>query len=159
MDPFDELLIKKYLAIDKEISRLIKYKAELKEVFYSQNMATRLVYDIHGIHSEGFRQDRKVLDYLESLDMVDERIKRVEIRQKYFDQYLITLSGDEIKSLDLNISNLPEKLKSSVLDEIDQIEAAICLREGVEVNEIVERITLTDNFEENISLLSDLFAI
>lgn len=44
------------MAIDKEISRLIKYKTELKEVFYSQNMATCLVYDVHGIHSEGFRQ-------------------------------------------------------------------------------------------------------
>lgn len=159
MDPFDEMLIKKYLNLDKRIINILLYRKRLQEEFYSQNMATHLVYDAHGIHSEGFRQDRKVLDYLETLDVVDKRIERLKIRKKYFDQYLDSLDIDDFQLLNSKISKLTEKVINNVLDEIDQIEAAVCLREGIEVNEIIERVTLTNDFEENINLLSDLFVI
>lgn len=159
MDPFDELLIKKYFTLDEKTKKLHWYKKQLTEIFYSQNMATHLVYDAHGVHAVGFRQDRKVPDYLESLDMVDERIERIRLRKKYFSHYLDTLSNLDRNDLENNLSIVSEKLIVNTLDEIDQIEISMCLREGIEVEEGFSRIALTENFEENINLLSDLFAI
>lgn len=158
MDPFDELLIKKYMAIDKEISRLIKYKAELKEVFYYQNMATHLVYDVHGIHSEGFRQDRKVLDYLESLDIVDERITNHELRKKYFNSFIQTLNAAEKNSLSVErLINASPLLIEKVLGEIREIETAINFRCGIEVD-ILDEVDAED-MNENVGRMCDFFAI
>ena len=158
MDPFDELLIKKYMAIDKEISKLIKYKVELKEVFYSQNMATRLVYDVHGIHSEGFRQDRKVLDYLESLDMVDERISNHELRKNYFSDFLSSLSIRELNDLmSSSLKSISFLLIEKVIGEIKEIETAINYRCGIEVD-ILDEVD-AEEMNENVGRMRDFFAI
>lgn len=158
MDPFDELLIKKYMAIDKEISKLIKYKAELKEVFYSQNMATHLVYDVHGIHSEGFRQDRKVLDYLESLDMVDERISNHEFRKKYFNSFLRSLSIRELNDLmSSSLKSVSSLLVEKVIGEIKEIETAINYRCGIEVD-ILDEVD-AEEMNENVGRMCDFFAL
>lgn len=63
---------------------------------YKKYMATRLVY---GIHSEGFGQYRNVLDYLESLAIVDERISNHELRKKYFHDFLHFFSVRELNDL------------------------------------------------------------
>ena len=158
MDPFDELLIKKYLAMDKEISRLIKYKDGLKEVFYSQNMATRLVYDVHGIHSEGFRQDRKVLDYLESLAMVDGRISNHELRKKYFNDFLHSLSIRELNDLiSSSLKSISSLLIEKVIGEIKEIEIAINYRYGIEVD-ILDEVD-AEEMNENVGRMCDFFAI
>lgn len=158
MDPFDELLIKKYLAMDKEISRLIKYKDGLKEVFYSQNMNTHLVYDVHGIHSEGFRQDRKVLDYLESLDMVEERISNHELRKKYFNNFLHSLSIRELNDLmSSSLKSVSSLLIEKVIGEIKEIEIAINYRYGIEVD-ILDEVD-AEEMNENVGRMCDFFAL
>lgn len=158
MDIFDELLIKKYMAIDKEISRLIKYKARLKEVFYSQNMTTHLAYDVHGIHPEGFRQDRKVLDYLESLDMVDERISNHELRKKYFNDFFHSLSIRELNDLmSPSLESISPLLIKKVISEIKEIEIAINYRCGIEVD-ILDEVDANE-MNENVGRMCDFFAI
>ncbi|MFC0233936.1 hypothetical protein ACFFIF_08040 [Vagococcus entomophilus] len=158
MDSFDELLIKKYLHIDKEISKLYEYKNKLKEVFYSQNMATHLVYDAHGVHSEGFRQDIKVINYLESLDIVEERINRYRIRKNYFKEFICSLSDDEKEKLSLKCLNkIPPFLFERIIGEIREIETAINFRYGIEPENF--DVVLTENMNVNVERMCDFFAI
>lgn len=159
MDPFDELLLKKYLNLNNQIEELEQQKKSAEAYFYSQTLSTRLIYDVHGIHSKGFRQDAKVLDYLEIIDLVDKRIERVKIKRNYFNSYLNSLTFEEKMTLTTNLKGMSEALRNNVLDEIDQIEAAICLREGFEVEEETKRIELSVDFDNNLSVLSDFFTI
>ena len=54
---------------------------------------------------------------------------------------------------------IDEGLEEGVLDEINEIEACICLREGIDVPETLPRIELTADFDNNLTMLGDLFAI
>lgn len=158
MDPFDELLIKKYMALEKEIYRLVKYKTELKETFYAQNMATHLVYSDLGVHSEGFRQDIKVIDYLMILEMVDERINRYLLRKKYFDDFLNTLSIREIKFLKFkSLNEVPTELIEKAINEIEEIEIAINYRCGIEIDDL--DVVNANDMNENVERMCDFFAL
>lgn len=162
---FDDLeVIRKYFDVSDSINRLKKQKEQASDIFYSQNMATKMDYTEHGVETRAFRIEKRAIEFIMSLELIDKRIERFELRGRYFNRFLKELPQNEYNELKTSIdknnyAGLSEKLKDSVLDEIDEIEIMICLREGIRVPEKLARIELSEDFDNNLSTLSDLFAI
>lgn len=162
---FDDLEVaKKYFNLNKSLNRLRAYRKQADYIFYSQNMATKTDYTELGVTTRAFRVDKMAIEHIMALELIDKRIERLELRRLYFNRYLRELPQNEyndlIRKFKLGYSfDLPKQLQEDVLDEIDEIEIMICLREGIEVPEKVERIELTEDFDNNLNLLANLFAI
>ncbi|NKC66723.1 hypothetical protein [Vagococcus fluvialis] len=162
---FDELeVVKKYFNLKKSINRLIRYKSQADDIFYSQNMATRTDYTELGVQTRAFRIEKIAIEHIMALELIDKRIERFELRGRYFNRFLKELPQNDYNELKTSIekndyTGLSEKLKNNVLDEIDEIEIMICLREGITVPEKLARIELSEDFDNNLSALSNLFAI
>ncbi len=155
-------VIEKYFNLDRKIKGLQNYKRDFSTWFYSQNMTTHLVYDAHGIHSTGFRQDIKILNYLENLEKIDERIKINLLRREYFSEFLGQLSESEQKILKLKFVsnyaiNISSEMIDTILDEIKEIEVALKFRYGIEPSFF--DMELTNNVSDNLERMRDFFAI
>ena len=167
MDPFDEILIKNYLSLDQRIQTLYSYKKQLRKMFYLQNMAThmeyvRLVKDTYAMVTKGFRPDREVEKLLLNIERVDQRIDRYRFRKKHFSSFWGSLDVlDRTLLHDRFIhqkeSDVPLALTESVIDEINEIETAICFREGIEPDVLENE--LTGDVEENLERMCDFFAL
>lgn len=163
IDAFDKIMIKNYFSFPKAISRLEAYKKILRIEFYSRNMSTHVEYSELGIISKGFRPDRELEKFHSQLDLIDRRIERYRYRERQFKKYLASipikdqelLSDSFIESKDVEI---PRTLIEQVIDEIYEIESAICFREGIDPGES-ERIELTEDVDTNLERLCDFFAI
>lgn len=160
----DWSLVKKYFRLSEEIKRLMIYKNQVERAFYLQNMATRTEFSELGVYTRAFKVEKEVLEHIKALELIDERIKRYEIRQRYFIQYLNNLSQEDYKSLYQRfIENKPvelsPQLEYELTDEIDEIERAICLRAGIEIPDKLPQVELTQDFDDNLDTLSELFAI
>lgn len=162
---FDELeVVKKYFNLNESINRLIKYKEQADTIFYSQNMATKTDYTELGVRTRAFKVDKMVIEHIMAVELIEKRIERFELRRQYFNQYLNELPQNEYNELMMKFKQnysieLSEKLKEDLLDEIDEIEIMICLREGIEVSEKLPRVELSEDFDNNLNVLSNLFAI
>ena len=163
IDAFDEIMIKNYFSFSKTISRLESYKKLLRIEFYSRNMATHIEYSELGIISKGFRPDREIEKFHSQLDLIDRRIERYRYRGRQFNRYLADvsikdrelLSASFIEGIDVEI---PQGLIEQTIDEIYEIESAICFREGIDPGES-ERIELTEDVDTNLERLCDFFAL
>ncbi|MDH6363269.1 hypothetical protein M2139_000311 [Enterococcus sp. PF1-24] len=161
MDPFDEIVIKNYLSLSFIISRLEYRKKILRRDFYFQNMATHIEYrkvynDQFEMVTKGFRPDNEVEELLLNLDSIDRRIQRYVFRKKHFSRFLATLTTQERNFLvSYPLTNCPEYLIKKTLDEINEIETALCFREGIEP----EETDCTDDVDSNLERMYDFFAI
>lgn len=163
IDAFDEIMIKNYFSISKTISRLESYKKLLRIEFYSRNMATHIEYSELGIISKGFRPDREIEKFHSQLDLIDRRIERYRYRGRQFNRYLADISIKDRELLSANFIEgidveIPKGLIEQVIDEIYEIESAICFREGIDPGES-ERIELTQDVDTNLERLCDFFAL
>lgn len=127
-------------------------------------MATKMDYTEHGVQTTAFRIEKRAIEFIMSLELIDKRIERFELRGRYFNRFLKELPQNDYNELKTAIAKkdctiLSETLKENVLDEIDEIEIMICLREGIQVPDKFERIELSEDFDTNLSALSNLFAI
>ncbi len=157
-------VIKKYFSLSEAISQLIKKRKKADDNFYSQNMATKTEYTELGIFARAFRIEKMTIEHLMSLETINKRIERFELRNRYFNRFLKGLPQSDFNELKIamiknNYTGLSEKLIESVIDEIHEIETMICLREGIELPEKQSRITLSDDFNKNLNVLSNAFAI
>lgn len=131
---FDELeVVKKYFNLNESINRLIRYKKQADNIFYSQNMATRTDYTELGVQARAFRVDKMAIEHIMAIELIDKRIERFELRRRYFNQYLSELPHSDYNELMMKFKQnynmeLSEKLKDNLLDEIEEIEIMICLR-------------------------------
>lgn len=167
VDVFDEIIIKNYLSLSSQIKRLILAKKQLRQEFYSQNMATHMEYhrvrkDTYEMIVKGFRPDREVEKLLTNIDALERRIDRYLFRQKHFIAFLATLTPSERSLLIgqykyLETAICPQNLIEKVLDEINEIETAICFREGIEPDD--ENNEILEDVEENLERMCDFFAI
>lgn len=156
-------MIKNYFSFPKAISRLEAYKKMLRIEFYSRNMATHVEYSELGIISKGFRPDRELEKFHSQLDLIDRRIERYRYRERQFKKYLASipikdqelLSDSFIEGKDVMVQIT---LIEQVIDEIYEIESAICFREGIDPGES-ERIELTEDVDTNLERLCDFFAL
>lgn len=167
MDPFDEIVISNYLSLSEITQKLSKRKYELRLEFYSQNMATHTDYlpiskDQYEMIVKGFRPDKEVEKLILNIEKIDHRMDRCLFRKKHFDSFFKKLDHVEqlivIEKFKKGKSIIcPQNLIDRILDEIAEIETAICFREGVEPD-ISETEVLVDA-ETNLERMCDFFAI
>lgn len=167
MDPFDDIMIKNYLSLDQRIQTLYLYKKQLKKMFYLQNMATHMEYvrlrkDTYAMVTKGFRPDREVEKLLLNIEKVEHRIDRYKFRKKHFSSFWDSLEGLEQTLLHDGFvhqkeRDVPLTLIERVIDEINEIETAICFREGIEPD--VENKEIYEDSETNLERMCDFFAI
>ena len=168
LDPFDEMMIKNYIDLTAVLKNLAEYKKQVRNVFYFQNMATRITYQrltrkTNEMIVEGFRPDREVEKLLLNQERIDNRIERCLFRKKHFSYFLESLSMTERYLLEERFKydkdiTCSQKLIDQVLDEINEIEIAICYREGIDQSEFEECETLED-VEINLERVCDFFAL
>lgn len=161
MDPFDEIVIKNYLSFPLVLQKLLSIKKLRRIEFFSQNMTTHIVLDGSEMITKGFRPDKEVEKLLLKLELIDKRIKRTTFRQKHFKRFWVTLKPLEQQLLidrfrDKKEVDCSHELIERVLDEIKEIETAICFMENIELEDENE---LSDDVEENLERMCDFFAL
>lgn len=161
MDPFDEIVIKNYLSFPLVLQKLLSIKKLRRIEFFSQNMTTHIVFDGSEMITKGFRPDKEVEKLLLKLELIDKRIERTLFRQKHFKRFWVTLKPLEQQLLidrfrDKKEVDCSHELIERVLDEIKEIETAICFMENIELEDENE---LSDDVEENLERMCDFFAL
>lgn len=162
MDPFDEIVIKKYLSLSSNIERLLRYKKRMRQEFYMQNMTTHTEYTKLGVATRGFHPDKEIEKLHVRLDVIDRRIERYLFREKHFLLFWSTLTTLERYSLGEGFKHhepivCPQLIVGKVLDEINEIETALCFRDGIEPDLFENEIF--DDVEENLERMWDFFAL
>lgn len=161
MDPFDEIVIKNYLSFPLLLQKLLSIKKLRRIEFFSQNMTTHIVFDGSEMITKGFRPDKEVEKLLLKLELIDKRIERTLFRHKHFKRFWATLEPLEQQLLidrfrDKKEVDCSHELIERVLDEIKEIETAICFMENIESEDENE---LSDDVEENLERMCDFFAL
>lgn len=150
-------VLDKYRELPKTIETLKEQIVTSDKLFYSQNMATHTAYTEFGIFTRAFPIEKKVIEHDMALKVLKKRLERNQFRLVHFTNFIAKLSYIERESL--KNDNATDELNELALDEIEQIEMAICFREGLPVMEVVERVTLSDDFDTNLDILSEVFAV
>lgn len=123
-----------------------------KEI-YNRTLATHLAYDEISIHTHAPKIEFIVSDNVEAEMLIDRQIERWKARDKYFSEFLSTLSHNESESLLKGYAS--QELKDAALEEIEEIETAMAFRYGWEVPQ--EKVELTDDLFSNISIMAEVF--
>lgn len=126
--------IVRYMNLADEIM-ILNYKRELYRLeFYQQSFYTSVVYDGINVSPQAIRVEGSVIRLYDKLDVLDEHIARVKDRLKYWDSFFYGLSSLEQEymrakySHGKNLNN--ERVDKLALDEIEQIEEALCFQYG-----------------------------
>lgn len=112
--------------------------------------------------TKGFRPDREVEKLLLNIDRIDHRIERYLFREKHFSLFWDILEAIEQRSIlerfkYSSFNKCPQELIERVLDEINEIETALCFREGIEPDVLENEIF--EDVEENLERMCDFFAL
>lgn len=168
LDPFDEIMLKNYFSLSSTIKELQQYKRYIRQEFYTQNMATRTTYQkitrkSNEMIVQGFRPDREIEKLLLNQERIDCRIQRCIFRKKHFSYFLESLTIAERYSLEERFKDekdtvCSQNLIERILDEINEIEIAICYREGIEVFDLEKRETYEDA-DINLGRMCDFFEL
>lgn len=171
IDPFDEIIIRNYFSLDLSIWEQCKYYKRIHREFYMQTMVThmelhriRVSTDEYQMVTKGFRPDREVEKLLHSLEIIDRRIARNIFRKKHFEDFLADLPEEDLERLESRYRKCEKveislTLLSLVLDEIDEIEAALCYRAGIEPDPKNTGVDLLEDTDQNLERMCDFFAI
>lgn len=162
MDVMDKLVIREYFNLDKTINRLKHYQRIKHWEFYQQSMTTRLEYTDLGLHSAGFRADQEVTSLYEKLGCIERRIIRNTFRSEHFKNCLGQLKASDLNLLESKfVGNctvyIPDNLLRQLIVEIQEIETAICFREGLEIDP--EEVTSSGDVMKDITNMTEVFAI
>lgn len=167
MDLFDEILIRKYLNLPRIIKDNQAYREEIRRVFYTQNMNTRMTYeevqtDIHEMITLGFRPDLEIEKLLTRQDSITQLIKRHTFRQRHFSMFLTSLTPSERSCLKERYKYTrdvfcPPALLEKTLEEINEIETAICFRERRESDVLEDEKPIDPN--EKLERMCDFFEL
>lgn len=85
-------LIRDYLNLDKRIKRHQRILEEVQVKFRNTNHHGRTSFDSNeGISFRGFRVDARVASYVDYTNTIEERLKQLEQKQRYFHCYLRTM--------------------------------------------------------------------
>lgn len=162
MDPFDELVLNNYFSLNSRISQLQRYRKEIRQVFYLQNMTTRTMIDELGLSVKGVRPDEIIEKLTIQTEIINHRIERYLFRKKHFTEFWTSLTSIEQRCLLERFrykkeSECSEKLILQVLAEVKEIETAICFREGIEPDKA--ETELLEDVEENLERMCDFFVL
>lgn len=152
MDKFD---LEQYLNLAAKIDELEQRKQETRLAMYDQTLATHIAYDELGIHTKAPKIEYIVSDNVTTCELIEERIKRLKDKQKYFIRFVHTLPKIERESLLNGTAN--ELLQEKALDEIYEIETAICFKYGYKPP--IERIQVSDDPLEDLDLMIEVLSV
>lgn len=162
IDKLDEKMIRRYFWTSDRISKLNFRKKELREIFYSQSFYTHTEYYDDSMKTRCFRIEDEVGDYLAEIESIERRIKREQFRLRKFNSFLESLSEydqDDLQSkFSYNIGDVSPDVVERAIDEIYEIEAAVCLTENIDPGEL-ERVELTEDQKENLKRMADFFEL
>ncbi|MHA3067304.1 hypothetical protein [Lacticaseibacillus saniviri] len=94
----DEYSIAKYFNADAIIQSLQQHRKEVAGLSNSTLCGT-VMYDVDRIHMYAPRVDTLVIDMLMRCEAIDRRIQRWKMRKRVFNQYLTTLTVEQITTL------------------------------------------------------------
>ncbi|MDV7751737.1 hypothetical protein [Enterococcus casseliflavus] len=151
MNEFD---LERYLNITAIIDELEQRKRETRLSIYNQTLATHVVYDELGMHTKAPKIEYIVSDNVVACELIDERIKRLKDKQKYFIRFVDTLPRNERESLLKGTAS--ESIQEKALDEIYEIETAICFKYGYQPPD--ERISVSDNPLDDLDLMIEVLS-
>lgn len=149
----DEYSIQFYFNLKGEIKRLERLKRQVGKSIYHQTLSTHIAYSNEkGVHVEAPRIEKLVIDSVLACELINTRIERHYSRLKYFTTYLSTL---DIKAINcLRDGRYSEELREQTLDEIREIETAICYHAGIEAPE--EKFCLSEDVWSDLDNLLEV---
>lgn len=157
MDCLDDMTINHYFNLSQKIKDLQRKARLVRWEFYQQSMNTRVTYGDDGMYTAGFRAEHELSKMDEAVACLNAAIDRNAFRYKHFMAYLDQLTTPEQTALKrrymLKYSTpISDNLMEKTLNEINEIETALCFREGLEVP--IERVALSDDLMANIDFLA-----
>lgn len=169
LDPFDEIVIRNYFSLSDRINGLMKYKKRYRKEFYMQTMETHIELQQirdgqYQMITKGFRPDREIEKLLNCIEMIDRRIERNRFRKQCFEDYLADLPMEELERLESkyiegNEMEISLDVLANILNEIEEIETALCFRAGIEPDPEKIVVDLNEDVDENLERMCDFFAI
>lgn len=164
MDIMDEIIVNEYLNINQTINKLKNRLKFVRWVFYQQTMTTHLEYTELGVINHGFRPDREIEKLHDQVEHIENQIDRNIFRRNHFESFLKEEVSDyDVKQVklkyicgmvDIVVDNI---LMSRLLEEIIEIETAVCFRENIEPES--EPIEFTEDLAINVGILAEVFAL
>lgn len=169
LDPFDEIVIRNYFSLSDRITGLMRYKKQYHREFYMQTMDTHIELQLvrdgqYQMITRGFRPDREIEKLLNCIEMIDRRVERNRFRKQCFEDYLADLPMEDLERLESKYINGNEAeisldVLDNILDEIEEIETALCFRAGIEPDPEKIVLDLNEDVDENLERMCDFFAI
>lgn len=164
MDIMDEIIVSQYMNLNQTITKLKKRLKCVRWVFYQQTMTTHLEYTELGVVTHGFRPDREIEKLCDQIGHIEKQIDRNTFRRDHFEAFL----NEEIPKYDVKRIKLKyiagvieiivdNFLMSRLLEEIQEIETAVCFRENIEPDS--EPLELTEDLAMNVDILSEVFTL
>ena len=151
----EEYELEKYLQLEKTIKTLEDLLKYTRKETFQQNLTTHVsCSEERGLYVEAPRVEKIVLENITACELIEKRIERYKVRLKYFRMYLYRLSLKERQSL--YNGSWSDGLKERTLDEIREIETAVCLREQIEPPD--EKVVLSDgDLFDTIEAMANVF--
>lgn len=124
-------LIYKYFHLDRQIRRYQQRKDYIEWVFMQRTFCSNIQYDGHEIRTVAPRVEKIVTDKVDSLIALEKLTGFNRKRQKYFNDYLHSLTPEALKSLEnkyqtRNYLEQPfDELDQATYEEIQEIELAV----------------------------------
>jgi len=135
----DEYDVTAYFTIDNTIRSLEVKKLVIQRALYERTLATTLSYDDDAIHVQAPKIELLVSECIQAVASVDDRIKRLRKRKRYFNKFIDELSAAE--RLRLLNGRMNDELIEKVQNELKQIDVAIGLEFGYSVeNEVIDTV-------------------
>lgn len=144
----EEYGVLSYLNLKNHIKELEQQLPLIESELYNQSLHTHIAYDDTGIHTVAPRIVEMVSDNIEAVKLHKKRIERCKRRLSYFNDYVSTLPKMKQEALWRGVYD-----ETEVLEEIKEIETAICYREGIEPP-LFETIELSGSLFDDIELLA-----
>lgn len=129
MQSIDELAISQYMTLADKLGKLQQRIKYLHWVFYQQTFHSKIVYTGYEIVSQSIKADKAIERLDETIRTVEQHIKLIETKQRYWQAFLNSLSVQDhqyfINKYIKGYVVVNEYLDSLALEEIDEINSAI----------------------------------
>lgn len=156
--------IESYFRLDERIQRVEDDTNRLIRAFYNQTLSSHVEWNgYEGSRTVGFRVESKVIAFVDTVEKMNKRIDRLSKKKRYFTNYLDSLSPEEreyLVSKYTNESSVKDVQQEdlNLLDEIHEIEIAICYMYGFPIEE-ASVIINNDFLDDDFSKMADLLGV
>jgi hypothetical protein len=163
LDKLDAHAIRTYFMLPTSISRTRRHMHEAQKQFYQRSfVGCSLAFDPDGGRHTSFNMESDVLTLVAGQEWQKQRIAINQFRNDHFRRYLATLKRDDVEFLRskciFHSTQLTRPdLERNTLDEITEIEAAVCFRFGLSEPEKPPIHIEVNSIEDNMHALLGQF--